>query len=188
MRLVCINLCIALFVAAAFSEGAEPVLHKFSNQAGIAVGYTGGAGLSYRKWYHDKYGIQMTGFFSSRKDEYRGTMTGYDKHWRANAGVLGLYNCYDWKFARALLYAGTSFYSESYRESERIMIDSVYYPYSEYSDLTGTWTIGSGIGFDVNWWRLGVSCMTGVRFGYSFSDAEIMLPDITFDCGIFFLF
>jgi hypothetical protein len=189
MRTVCVSIFIILFPATAlFPEEAEPVLHKYSNQAGIAVGFTSGVGFSYRKWFHDKYGIQVTGFYFSRNGEYRGRLIGNDTTWWESVGIMGLYNFHDWKHARALLYAGTSYSSYAKICKERVLIDSLYYDYINSSDIFKRFTIGSGIGFDANLWRFGVNCMAGVRFGYSFVEHNVVIPDFTLETGVFYLF
>jgi hypothetical protein len=189
IRLAIISL-LSMCLSGLYAKDLEPVLHRYSNQAGLSIGMTSGYGPAYRRWFYDKLGLQLSGWFLSRKDEYRGEISGSQVYWTKSLGLIGLYNIHDWKYARGLLYNGISYLSMGTTDNRVIEIDSVYYRYRNHSieGIDKELSFGNGIGIELTVWRLGIDLMGGVRFGYSFSGNSVMEPCLTLDGGLFYLF
>jgi hypothetical protein len=186
-----IKIVLLSFIAfsGAFSTTGDTLFKCYRNQVGFAGGMTIGNGLSFRKWFNDKYAIQITGVYFSTTTKYRGLVFGYEKDWINSTGISGLYTLQRWKAVRTFAYFGSSFYSLGGSDRKSIIIDSIIYPYSDgvdYSRCSEGFAAGNGFGIDCYIWHIGLNLMAGLHYGYDLTKKRFIPPSPSLEGGVFF--
>lgn len=182
----------------AAKDDTDKEFRVFANQIGIAVGEAGGSGFSYRHWFKNRYGFQVTAFYGSAREYYTnssasdGGISGTTAFWGNDIGFLGLYSIRTWgHHLRTLVCMGGSFQSSGDIDNREITIDSIRYHYNpgyQYPlmGVDENIKIGNGIGFELFLWRFSFTLMPGIRYGYSFSKNRYLSPYGSVEAGLFF--
>jgi len=123
----------------------------YPHNIGAAAGFVTGYGLSYRHWFPNRYGFQLTfaPFYSN---------TDSTKFQSLSAGLTALRIFKQSRFVNLFGYAGVHGY---YRYNEFI---------GEPSHKTKMLYLGAGPGFDIHFWHLSVNIMFGLT-------GRLELPD-----------
>jgi hypothetical protein len=157
---------------------------QYSTYIGIAGGFTSGYGLSLRKWFDNKWGLQLT-LFPLYMQEKKGTLddqplsdSGYSNSGQLSLGVLYLRKLTDFRFGRVTYYAGGNvlmFYNKYDYYSQEW--DGKYDTMGRYTpsyklihntgkDFTKEITLGTGAGSEFYIWRFALHILLGLRASY----------------------
>jgi hypothetical protein len=198
-----IRMIIALVMATLVFSGVAGEYHpdtlrKFNHQIGIAVSDAGGEGFSYRHWFENRYGLQVSILHVSGRDYYinssggEGVVSGSTAFWSNHIGFLGLYQINSWgHHLRALVCMGAAYASLGDIDNRDITVDSTRYRYIpagglDYAKVDESVNFDSGIGFELFLWRFSFTLMPGIRYGYSFSEKKYLSPCSSVEAGLFF--
>jgi hypothetical protein len=187
---------------------------RYQNYIGFAGGTTMGYGLSYKRWFNDKWGCQINLFPYYKEDKYSPKETsssdyyygsvrdsGYSNHGNLSLGLSYLRKIADTKYVRFMAYAGgnlnTSYEDNDYRETDHY--GSYYDSYNNrtvYNDSStihkstktvNIFTLGSGCGSEFYVWRFGFNALLGFRGSYNFYNQSKELG-LSFEGGVHFRF
>ncbi len=188
------------------TEFSKAGTQRYTHYLGGAAGYTSGLGLSYRHWFGNNWGFQITGFPWYREYTYpeddnnsygsESLISGEKTETMASFGVLFLKNLADVKYVRFLGYAGgNTFYQ--YDKSDYVKAERTYdYDLDRYINDTvhvdKTYkskkvTLGLGAGAEWYLWRFGFHLLLGFAGSHDFeSGSNAVMP--TVEGGVHFRF
>jgi hypothetical protein len=161
--------------------------NQYSTYIGIAGGYTSGYGLSLRKWFQSKWGLQINLFplytqskfpsNSSYSNPYPAPDSGYENYANFSFGILVLKELTQFKHGKIVYYAGGNvlinydkydYYDLHHRwihsDTSEFYVDEV--EHHSGRTLSDKFTVGTGAGTEFYIWRFAVHLMLGVCGGY----------------------
>jgi hypothetical protein len=184
------------------SEGKQ----RFTHYLGGAAGYTSGLGLSYRRWFGNTWGFQVTGFPWYREYTYpeddnnsyglTSVISGNKTETVASFGVLVLKGLAELKYVRFLGYLGGSSLYQYHRsdyvqtnrtydyEIDKYISDTVHVDHTYKSNKI---TLGIGAGAEWYIWRFGFHLQLGFAGSHDIvTGSNAVQP--TVDGGVYFRF
>jgi hypothetical protein len=183
------------------SSYCKATAKRYSNYIGFAGGFVTGYGISYRKWFGPKWGLQLNVLPFYKEDKYPGNDTsldlyssrrdsGYSNQGLLSLGLTCLRSVGETKYVRFAVYAGanlqTNYHKYDYYETDSNW-DSITYYHRMGRTVNNTLTVGGGFGPEFFVWRFAFDVMLGLRGSYAFEDkTKSLLPSI--EGGIHFRF
>jgi len=185
---VAVSLCIAESDTSesAYSRATQK---RYSNYLGLAGGYTSGFGISFRKWFTDKWAFQVNFFpwyqenkYPEDDDSYDGNYSstyrdsGYFNEGFGSLGILLLRSLAEGKYLRFVCYSGTNIFIKYSKYNYTTVTEK--WSGNGYTQTKGhesgrdwenTVTIGGGCGPEFYVWRFGFHCMIGLQANYEFT-------------------
>lgn len=157
--------CTALAAASSFAEEKEQSAFAaassahYRNAFGVAAGVSTGYGLSYRRWFNDRLGLQLNVGPYYYEDEDEQTI-------RTSVGIAPLLTIHEFTYARFLSYAGFHWYHEDQWWENEYCRGTEACTNESYHD---TFFLGIGAGTEFHLWRFSLNIMVGLA-GYYLRD------------------
>ena len=178
MRRICLLIVFAACLQSAVADDSFPIL--YTHEIGFAAGYTTGYGLSYRQWFHNGYGVQLT--CGPYYDKSGSTTNG-----SVSLGLTGLRMLSATGNLNLYLYL-SGHWLYNYTDQIVQWYDYNYeYPYDQSVVMvTHDFYFGFGPALDIHGRRISFNIMTGLRYNTDFNSNFHIGP--TIESALYFAF